>query len=220
MPRADLSESIQDYLKAIYELEQASGRATTSAIAEEMRVSPPSATSMLKKLAALGLVEHEPYRGAVLTDKGERAAIEVIRHHRLIELYLAETLGLPLDELHAEADRLEHALSERLEARIDASLGFPTHDPHGDPIPSAALQLEVAEAGLRTLASLDPGEEAVVKRVPDRDPELLRYLASVSLVPGNHVRVCSSSGGSVLVIAAGGGEHTVSREIAGVVGVG
>ena len=139
MTSAPLSETAQDYLKQIYKLQKESGRAITSAIAERMSVAPPSATAMLKKLAALGLLDHEPYHGARLTPTGEKAAIEVIRHHRLLEVYLAETLGVPIEAVHSEADRLEHALSEELEARIDESLGFPTHDPHGDPIPGADL---------------------------------------------------------------------------------
>ncbi len=139
MTSAPLSQTAEDYLKEIYKLQQEQGRATTSALAERVGVSPPSATAMLKKLAELKLLRYEPYRGVVLTRAGEKAAIEVIRHHRLLEQYLSETLGMPVEEVHAEADRLEHALSEELEARIDESLGFPTHDPHGDPIPGADL---------------------------------------------------------------------------------
>jgi len=135
-----VSESAQDYLKAIWKLQAAHGEATTSALAGELGVSPASATAMLKKLDRLGLVQHEPYHGARLTPAGERVALEVIRHHRLLELYLAETLGIDVDEVPDEADRLEHALSEELEARIDEALGFPTHDPHGDPIPDANLE--------------------------------------------------------------------------------
>src|SRR5262249_11767698 len=138
--QAPLSEAIQDYLKAIYKLQdQSRGRVTITAVAREQRVSPASASAMVKKLAALDLIEHEPYRGARLTDAGERVAVEVIRHHRLLELYLAQTLGLHIDAVHEEADRLEHVISEELEARIDSALGFPTHDPHGDPIPDAEL---------------------------------------------------------------------------------
>ena len=139
MTTAPLSQTAEDYLKEIYKLQAEQGKATTSALAERVGVSPPSATAMLKKLAALKLLRHERYRGVILTPAGEKAAIEVIRHHRLLEQYLSETLGIPVDEVHAEAERLEHALSEELEARIDESLGFPTHDPHGDPIPGADL---------------------------------------------------------------------------------
>jgi DtxR family transcriptional regulator, Mn-dependent transcriptional regulator len=140
-----LSESIQDYLKSLYKLEQASGRVSIGALAKDQGVSPASASAMVKKLAALDLLTHEPYRGAHLTAAGEKVAVEVIRHHRLLELYLAETLGLAVDDVHDEADRLEHVISEELEARIDRALGFPTHDPHGDPIPDANLEWPAEE---------------------------------------------------------------------------
>ena len=135
-----LSDAIQHYLREIYKLGAADERVSTTALAREMRVSPASVSAMVKKLAALTLVEHAPYRGVSLTPEGERVALEVIRHHRLLELYLAKTLGIAVEEVHDEADRLEHALSEELEARIDEALGFPTHDPHGDPIPDANLE--------------------------------------------------------------------------------
>jgi DtxR family Mn-dependent transcriptional regulator len=215
----ELSDAIQDYLKAVYRLEQEDGRATTTKIARTMNVAPSTATAMLKKLASLGLLEHTRYRGVVLTEQGERVALEVIRHHRLLEQYLAETLGLPLDELHAEADRLEHALSEELEARIDEQLGYPTHDPHGDPIPSADLQLEPSE--LRALADLEPGEKATVRRVPDADSELLRYLSGLSLVPGRLVELRRSAPfGGPLTVVVGSDEHAISRELAMQIGVG
>jgi DtxR family Mn-dependent transcriptional regulator len=137
---APLSEAIQDYLKGIYKLQESGGRATVTALARDQGVSPASASAMLKKLAVLDLLEHEPYRGARLTPAGEKVALEVIRHHRLLELYLAETLGVHVDDVHAEADRLEHVISEELEERIDRALGYPTHDPHGDPIPDANLE--------------------------------------------------------------------------------
>jgi DtxR family transcriptional regulator, Mn-dependent transcriptional regulator len=141
---APLSVAIQDYLKGIYKLQQAGGKATIGALARDQGVSAASASAMVKKLAALELLDHEPYHGARLTDAGERVALEVIRHHRLLELYLAETLGLHVDNVHDEADRLEHVISEELEARIDRALGFPTHDPHGDPIPDAELRWPAA----------------------------------------------------------------------------
>jgi DtxR family transcriptional regulator, Mn-dependent transcriptional regulator len=145
-----LSESIQDYLKEIYKLGVESERVSTSALARRQGVADASASAMVKKLAALGLAEHAPYRGVQLTHAGERVALEVIRHHRLLELYLAETLGIGVDDVHDEADRLEHVLSEELEARIDKALGFPTHDPHGDPIPNAKLEWPAdAEADAR-----------------------------------------------------------------------
>jgi DtxR family Mn-dependent transcriptional regulator len=173
---------------------------------------------MLKKLATLGLVEHEPYRGARLTPSGERAAIEMIRHHRLLEQYLVTTLGLSIDAVHAEADRLEHALSEELEAAIDASLGFPTHDPHGDPIPSATLEL--AHPAHRSLADLEPGDAAEVERVPDSDAELLRYLDELGLVPGERVELRRAEPfGGPLTVAARAGEHAISRELAAQIAV-
>jgi len=147
--KTPLSEAIQDYLKVIYKLQDASGRVTITAVARDQGVSAASASAMVKKLAALGLLEHVPYRGSRLTEAGERVAVEVIRHHRLLELYLAETLGLHVDAVHAEADRLEHVISEELEARIDSALGFPTHDPHGDPIPDANLEWPATKSLVR-----------------------------------------------------------------------
>jgi DtxR family Mn-dependent transcriptional regulator len=212
-----LSSSVQDYVKELYKL-QGDGRASTSAVAERMGVAPASATSMLKKLATLGLAEHEPYRGARLTASGERVAIEMIRHHRLLEEYLSKSLGLSIDAVHAEADRLEHALSEELEALIDASLGFPTHDPHGDPIPSADLELDQRE--LRGLDELPAGTRAIVQRVPDSDRELLRYLDELGLVPGELVEVIVSApfAGPVSVRARGT-DHAIARELAARIGV-
>jgi DtxR family transcriptional regulator, Mn-dependent transcriptional regulator len=138
--REPLTEAIQHYLREIYKLGQDGEPVSVTALARAQQVSPASASAMVKKLAALGLAEHAPYQGVALTPAGERVALEVIRHHRLLELYLAETLGVHVDDVHDEADRLEHAISEELEARIDSALGFPTHDPHGDPIPDANLE--------------------------------------------------------------------------------
>ena len=151
MREAPLSEAIQDYLKSVYKLQASQGRVSIGALAKDLSVSPASASAMVKKLTALDLLEHEKYHGARLTVSGERVALEVIRHHRLLELYLAETLGLHVDDVHDEADRLEHVISEELEARIDKALGFPTHDPHGDPIPDANLEWPaVSGSGRRT----------------------------------------------------------------------
>src|SRR4029450_5123524 len=214
----ELTDAIQDYVKEIYKLEASGRRATTSALAERLGVSPPSVTSMLKKLAVLGLAEHERYHGARLTPKGERVALEVIRHHRLIEQYLVETLGLSIDAVHVEADRLEHALSEELEAHIDRTLGFPTRDPHGDPIPGPDLKL--ARAGLPPLSALEPGAKATVERVPDGDGELLRYLSELKLVPGSRlqIRELAPFDGPVTV-GVGGAGHAISRELAGQISV-
>jgi DtxR family transcriptional regulator, Mn-dependent transcriptional regulator len=140
MSKAALTDAIQDYLKEIYKLQAEDSSASVSALARRLGVSPASASAMVKKLAALELADHQPYGGVVLTPSGEQVALEIIRHHRLLELYLAETLGVHVDDVHEEADRLEHVISEELEARIDRALGFPTHDPHGDPIPDAELR--------------------------------------------------------------------------------
>lgn len=219
MSKPDLSAAIQDYLKEIYKLQSEGTRPTTTAIARRMGVAPSSATSMLKKLAALGLADHSPYRGVELSEAGTKIALEVVRHHRLLEQYLAETLGLPIDAVHAEADRLEHVISEELEARIDEQLGYPTHDPHGDPIPDAGLQVQTA-APLRSLDALEPGEEATVKRVPDHDSDLLRYLAGLRLVPGGRVTLRRSEPfDGPLTVVVDGAEHAISRELAMRIGV-
>jgi len=210
---ADLSVAVQDYLKAIYALESAGERVTTSALATRMGVSAPSATAMTKRLAELGLVERAPYRGVALTEGGRSGALEVIRHHRLLERYLVDRLGLTLDEVHAEAELLEHALSEELEAKIDAELGYPTHDPHGDPIPDR--ELRVAHDPDRTLVDLAAGERASVTRVPDGDADLLRYLTGLGLVPDASVEVVAHApfGGPVTVRTTSG-DHAISRELA------
>jgi DtxR family transcriptional regulator, Mn-dependent transcriptional regulator len=140
VPKPALTDAIQDYLREIYKLGADGGRVSVTALAKRQGVSPASASAMVKKLAALELAVHQPYSGIALTNAGEKVALEVIRHHRLLELYLAETLGVDVEEVHGEAERLEHALSEELEERIDKALGFPTHDPHGDPIPDANLE--------------------------------------------------------------------------------
>ena len=214
----ELTDAIQDYLKEIYKLGVESERVTTSALARRQRVSAASASAMVKKLAALGLAEHAPYRGVSLTHAGEQVALEVIRHHRLLEQYLAETLGLGIDAVHAEADRLEHVISEELEARIDEKLGYPTQDPHGDPIPDADLKIQ--RRTLRSLDALEPGEEATVERVPDGDPALLRYLALLRLLPGRRVTLRRSEPfeGPVTVLVDGS-EHAISRDLAGQIGV-
>ena len=209
----DLSVAVQDYLKAIYALESEGERVTTSALARRMGVSAPSTTAMTKRLAELGLVERLPYRGVALTEEGRRGALEVLRHHRLLELYLVDRLGLSLDEVHAEAELLEHALSEELEARIDAELGFPTHDPHGDPIPDR--ELHVVRGTDRTLLDLEPGDKAAISRVPDGDSALLRYLGELGIVPGSDLELVAQApfGGPVTVRTARG-EHAISRELA------
>jgi DtxR family transcriptional regulator, Mn-dependent transcriptional regulator len=168
---------------------------------------------MTKRLAELELVERSPYRGVALTEVGRRRALEILRHHRLLERYLADRLGLPLYEVHAEAERLEHALSEELEAKIDAELGYPTHDPHGDPIPDRDLRVETG--GDRTLGDLELGERASISRVPDDDPDLLRYLTELGLVPGSVVElVLDAPFSGPVTLRTTSGEHAISRELA------
>src|SRR5689334_16134785 len=181
--------AVQDYAKAIYALEQREdgGAVSTNALAERMGVTPASASSMIKRLDGLGFVTHVPYRGVQLTEAGTKVALEILRHHRLLELYLAESLGVPWDRVHDEAEVLEHVLSEELEELIAAKLGHPTHDPHGDPIPSADLILE--EEPTERLADLDAGVAGRFVRVSDADPAMLRYLAERGIAPGDHFEI-------------------------------
>jgi DtxR family Mn-dependent transcriptional regulator len=190
MPVRDpqISSAVEDYAKAIYALEAVGdGSVTTTAIAERMGVTAASASGMVRKLCELDLVSHEPYKGVQLSPKGARVALEVIRHHRLLELYLAEDLGVPWDRVHDEAEVLEHVLSEELEDLIAAKLGDPTHDPHGDPIPTA--DGEIDETPTRALADLEPGARGVFVRVSDSDPDMLRYLAERGIAPGDGFEV-------------------------------
>ena len=183
----EISDAVENYAKAIYALEQRCDTVTTNAIAERMGVTAASASGMVKKLDGLGLVSHVPYKGVKLTEAGERVALEVIRHHRLLELYLAESLDVPWDRVHAEAEVLEHVLSEELEELIAAKLGNPTVDPHGDPIPTADLVIE--ERPTTALADLAPGTCATFVRISDSDPEMLRYLADRGIAPGDDFEV-------------------------------
>ena len=207
------TQAIEDYLKAIYELHEESGAATTSALAKRLGVAPASATVMVKKLAALKLVDHEPYRGVVLRAPGERIALEVIRHHRLVESFLAEVLGVPWDEVHAEAERWEHVLSEELEDRIDERLGFPTSDPHGAPIP--ARNGAIKRPKTMHIDDLEPGQSATVVEVSDRDPNLLRYVAGLGLIPGARLTLIGVEPfGGPLTVEVDGEEHGVGPEVA------
>ena len=183
-----LSEAIENYAKAIYaRARRGDGTVTTNALAERVGVSAGSVSAMVKKLAERGLVEHEPYRAVQLTAEGRRVALSVLRHHRLLELYLAEHLGVPWDRVHEEAEALEHVISEDLAARIAAKLGHPTHDPHGDPIPDAALVID--EGHTRSLAEMDIGERGRFVRVSDTDPEMLRYLDGRGIALGDELEV-------------------------------
>ncbi len=215
---ATVSASAQDYLKEIFKLQAEAGRVTTSALAERLRVAPPSVTSMVKKLATLGLATHEPYRGVLLTARGRAAAVETIRHHRLLEQYLAQALGLPIDQVHGEAERLEHALSEEVEARIDETLGYPTQDPHGHPIPDARLRM--TDEKVARLADCRPGQQATVVRVPDGDSALLRYLAERGLLPGAEVAIVDvATVGGLMTVRTDEKDVPVSLELAGRIGV-
>lgn len=184
-----LSEAMQDYLKAIYSLRESGHGApvTTQRLALALDVAAPSATAMVKKLAVLKLVSHTPYRGVELTRSGERVSREIVRHHRLIETFLAQALGVPWDKVHDEAERWEHVLSEDVEARIAETLHHPTHDPHGSPIPT--LEGSIAEEECIALSELQAGEERQVRRVADEDAALLRHLDKVGLRPGARVLV-------------------------------
>lgn len=182
------SEATEDYLKAIHALEDRHGNTVgTMELAERLGVTPGSASAMTRKLAERGLVEVEPYRGVTLTDRGRGLALEVIRHHRLLELYLHEHLGVPWDRVHDEAERLEHVLSEELEEAIAAKLGDPTRDPHGDPIPT--VDGRILEPDSVALQDLEPGARGRFVRVSDADPEMLRYLSARGISPGDDVEI-------------------------------
>jgi DtxR family Mn-dependent transcriptional regulator len=186
--RSEVTNAVQDYAKAIWSLaHRDDDPVSTSALAERLDVSPASASAMVKRLASMGLVEREPYHGVQLTPAGERLALEVLRHHRLLELYLAEALGMTWDRVHEEAEVLEHAISPALSELIAAKLGNPTHDPHGDPIPTA--DGEIDEAPTRALADLEAGARGVFVRMSDSDPDMLRYLADRGIAPGDRFEV-------------------------------
>jgi DtxR family Mn-dependent transcriptional regulator len=208
------SPAVEDYAKAIYSL-QARGTApvSTNALAERLEITPGSVSAMLKKLDELGLTTHVPYRGVRLTADGRRLALEVIRHHRLLESFLADSLGMPWDRVHAEAEILEHVLSEDVERLIASKLGNPTVDPHGDPIPGVDLELD--EPSTRTLESLDAGARGVLVRVSDSDPEMLRYLAECGISPGDRfaVRARQPFGGPLFVLF-GEREHAIGGQLA------
>jgi len=205
-----VSGAVEDYAKAIYALERRAGGAavTTNALADRLHVTPASASAMIRKLADQGLATFEPYKGVRLTAEGERVALEVLRHHRLLELYLAEHLGVPWDRVHEEAEALEHVLSEYLEQRIAAKLGEPTHDPHGDPIPSADLVVE--ERATTSLAALEPGARGRFVRVSDSDPEMLRYLETRGIALGDELEVVERQPfEGPVTVRFGGAEHVL-----------
>jgi DtxR family Mn-dependent transcriptional regulator len=209
--------AVEDYCKAIFTLESRAGEpVSTNALAERLEITPGSVSAMLKKLGELGLIAHLPYRGVRLSDEGRKVALEVIRHHRLLELFLAEALEMPWDRVHAEAEVLEHVISEDLEQLIAAKLGDPTLDPHGDPIPT--VELELRERETFPLDSLREGDSGVFVRVSDSDPEMLRYLSERGISPGERLEVleCQPFGGPLLVSFAGDAPpHALGGQLAG-----
>ncbi len=210
------SPAVEDYCKAIFTLESRTEEpVATNPLAERLGITPGSVSAMLKRLGEIGLIEHHPYRGVRLTPEGRKVALEVIRHHRLLELFLAEALEMPWDRVHAEAEVLEHVISEELEQLIAAKLGNPTLDPHGDPIPSAELELHELETC--PLEVLDEGDGGVFVRVSDADPEMLRYLSDRGISPGDrlHVRERQPFGGPLLVSFAGAAsEYAIGGRLA------
>jgi DtxR family Mn-dependent transcriptional regulator len=216
MPAPSLSPSVEDYLKAIYGLCEGGDPASTSSIAEALQVQPASVTGMVKRLAGSGLLEHVPYRGVRLTAKGAREALRVVRRHRVIESFLCEHLGYAWDDVHEEAERLEHAASEELVERMAAALSSPGHDPHGAPIPTRSGHIEVTD--LATLADALPGTSVRIRAVRDEDPERLRSMKAAGLVPGATLRVDpgppEERSTAVVVDGEGGETFSVDHEMA------
>ncbi|WP_026909373.1 metal-dependent transcriptional regulator [Patulibacter minatonensis] len=208
------STAVEDYLKAVFALEtRLEGAVPTTALAGRLGITPGSVSAMLRRLADLGLLEHEPYRGVVLTEQGRKVALRTVRNHRLLELFLVEVLEVPWDRVHDEAERLEHAVSDDLVERISAKLGHPEFDPHGDPIPDR--QLEIAERSTRSLEDLEVGDEAPFVRVSDTDPAMLRYLAERGIVPGVHLTLVDRQPfGGPLTVRLGETEHALGPELA------
>ena len=207
------TQAVEDYLKTIYELQAEGGKVSTTSLSEQLAVAPASVTGMVKKLAKMKLVVHEPYQGVELTPAGEKIALEVIRHHRLVESYLAEALGVPWDKVHEEADRWEHVLSEEMEDLMDDKLGHPTTDPHGAPIPARDGTIPISD--LRRLSELEPGEAAVIAEVSDHDAELLRYFGEMGLFPQAEVRVVSVAPfQGPVTVEIDGSEHALGLEAA------
>jgi DtxR family Mn-dependent transcriptional regulator len=209
-----LTGQAEDYLKAIYELEQLGSAAGTNDIAARLGIAAASVSGMVQRLGRLGLVRAERYRGARLTVAGRQAALQLIRRHRIIECYLVERLGFGWENVHDEAERLEHAASDELIARMADAIGNPTADPHGAPIPTAAG--EVDETRLESIADLKEGERATVVRMSDRDPAFLRYLDELGVRPGATVQVVARAPfGGPLTLSVGGAEHAVGTSAAG-----
>lgn len=217
--RRETTQAIEDYLKVIYKLSDRGGRATVVSIAARMEKSAPSVTKMVKKMASMGLVRHTPYGQILLDARGTKIALEIIRHHRLWELYLARRLGLPLDQVDAEAERLEHVTSDAMEERMAALLGNPGEDPHGDPIPTPAGVLPKSPEG-RRLSELRRGESGVVAHVSDRHAGHLRTMAALGILPGARVSVLrTGSVHAAMAVRIAGRARSVRREVAALVRV-
>lgn len=197
--RNKLTESQEDYLKKIFELGEVMPHVTTQALADHLKVKPASVTGMLRKLSELSLVDYEKYHGVELTAAGEKIAVQILRHHRLIEMYLSEVLGYTWDEIHEEAERLEHHISEKFEARIAEKLGHPTHDPHGDPIPSADLTFPDQPATV-SLMDLQDGTSGVIYRVRSQDADFLNVLTRLGLMLGKKLKVIRSEPEGVRIL--------------------
>ncbi|MCK9247652.1 MAG: metal-dependent transcriptional regulator [Solirubrobacteraceae bacterium] len=213
-PSSPPTTAVEDYLKAVFALESRLGGAVpTTALAERLGITPGSVSAMLRRLADLDLLEHEPYRGVRLTDGGRRVALRTIRNHRLLELFLVEILDVPWDRVHDEAERLEHAVSDDLVERIAAKLGHPAFDPHGDPIPDH--RLEIAEQASTSLIDVDVAGEVRFVRVSDADPAMLRYLAARGIVPGVTLTVVDRQPfGGPLTVRVDGDEHALGPQLA------
>ena len=212
-PQPPLTRSVEDYLKSVFHLTSQGGFATTSDIAAMLEVAPPSVSGMMKRLSETGLIEHVPYRGVQLTPQGRRAALQMIRRHRILESYLTSKLGFDWGDVHVEAERLEHAVSEKLIERMADALGEPRYDPHGAPIPSAAGEIEEVE--LITLAEADVGGSVILQEVDDEHPERLHYLAEQGLTPGVRLRVIERQpfNGPTIVRRDDGTTRVVGQEL-------
>ncbi len=211
------TEAVEDLLKAVYTLQREDDPVSTTMLAKSLDISAPSVTDMIKRLSESKshppLLEHRPYHGVRLTELGEKIALEVIRHHRLLELYLSQKLGYSWDEVHSEAERLEHVISEQLEARIAAALGNPSLDPHGDPIPALDGTLPINSR--QSLAELPVGTQGTTSRITDQASEVLRYLSGLGLIPGAPVTVIARSPiGDTVTLSVAGAEHTISETVA------
>jgi DtxR family transcriptional regulator, Mn-dependent transcriptional regulator len=209
----ELTAPVEDYLKVIFELETSGKGAGTNEIAAELRIAAPSVSGMIRRLAEQGLIVYERYRGVRLTDAGRRAALRTIRRHRVIEAYLTAALGYPWDRVHEEAERLEHAASDELIDRMALAIGEPETDPHGAPIPTRDGTLD--EPPLASLADVEPGTQACIQRVGDRDSDRLRYLAELGITPGTDVEVLARAPyDGPITVRVRGTDHAIGPALA------